>query len=131
MLIIDESKKDDKIDADGDGVADTKQIDGKELVKRKVKLVLTKMDPEKVNTAIASIYKGMYASRKCYGFILPVLCTYVRSIGSKICFYTHCCLLILFHYATHTAKQRYSLDECIGRVNYSICKDNCVGFDYC
>ena len=59
MLIIEESKKDDKVDADGDGVADTKQIDGKELVKRKVKLVLTKMDPEKVNTAIASIYKGM------------------------------------------------------------------------
>jgi len=46
--IISENKKDDKKDD---------QIDGQELVKRKVKLVLTKMDPEKVNDALASIYK--------------------------------------------------------------------------
>ena len=59
MIIINESKKDDKVDADGDGIPDAKQISGRELVKRKVKLVLTKMDPEKVNTAIASLYKGM------------------------------------------------------------------------
>lgn len=55
--IINESKKDDKKDDDRDGVPDTDQIDGQELVKRKVKLVLTKMDPEKVNDALASIYK--------------------------------------------------------------------------
>lgn len=59
MIIINESKKDDKVDADGDGIPDAKQISGRELIKRKVKLVLTKMDPEKVNTAIASIYKGV------------------------------------------------------------------------
>ena len=59
MIIINESKKDDKVDADGDGIPDAKQISGRELMKRKVKLVLTKMDPEKVNTAIASIYKGV------------------------------------------------------------------------
>jgi len=34
-----------------------KQISGKALVKRKLKLVLTKMDPNKVNAAIQSIYK--------------------------------------------------------------------------
>lgn len=59
MVIIEEHKKDDKVDADGDGVADATQINGRELIKRKVKLVLTKMNPEKVNDAIASIYKGM------------------------------------------------------------------------
>ena len=57
LIIIDESKKDDKVDADGDGIPDAKQISGRELVKRKVKLVLKKMDPEKVNNAIAAIYK--------------------------------------------------------------------------
>ena len=59
MIIIDEHKKDDKVDADGDGIADASQTTGKELIQRKVKLVLTKMNPEKVNDAIASIYKGM------------------------------------------------------------------------
>lgn len=57
QVIAAENKKDDKVDADGNGVADAKQADGKELAKRKVKLVLTKMDPEKVNDAISSIYK--------------------------------------------------------------------------
>lgn len=56
-IIVEENKKDDAKDDDGDGVADTNQITGKELVKRKVKLVLTKMNPEKVNDAIAAIYK--------------------------------------------------------------------------
>lgn len=70
MAIIEESKKDDEVDADGDGVADTKQISGRELAKRKLKLVLTKMDPEKVNNAIASIYKGA---------ILAVCCICIRS----------------------------------------------------
>jgi len=55
LIIIDESKKDDKVDADGDGIPDAKQISGRELIKRKVKLVLKKMDPEKVNNAIAAI----------------------------------------------------------------------------
>ena len=59
LTIISESKKDDTKDDDGDGVSDTKQISGKQLLRRKVKLVLTKMDPEKVNTAILSIYKGI------------------------------------------------------------------------
>ena len=52
-----ESKKDDKVDDDGDGLLDTEQISSQTLMKRKVKLVLTKMNPDKVNAAIASIYK--------------------------------------------------------------------------
>lgn len=60
MIIINEHKKDDQVDVDGDGVADATQMKGRDLIKRKVKLVLTKMNPEKVNDAISSIYKGMY-----------------------------------------------------------------------
>ncbi len=63
IIIINEHKKDDEVDADGDGVADATQINGRELIKRKVKLVLTKMNPEKVNDAIASIYKGKLDNR--------------------------------------------------------------------
>lgn len=57
MIIVNESKKDDKVDADGDGTPDTEQLSPRSLMERKVKLVLTKMNPEKVNTAISSIYK--------------------------------------------------------------------------
>ncbi len=57
LVIVEESKKDDAADEDNDGVSDVKQISGKALVKRKLKLVLTKMDPNKVNAAIQSIYK--------------------------------------------------------------------------
>mmetsp|Transcript_16609 Transcript_16609/g.33758 ORF Transcript_16609/g.33758 Transcript_16609/m.33758 type:complete len:321 (+) Transcript_16609:82-1044(+) len=57
LIIVEESKKDDATDEDKDGVNDVKQISGKALVKRKLKLVLTKMDPNKVNAAIQSIYK--------------------------------------------------------------------------
>lgn len=59
IIIVEENKKDEKVDDDGDGIPDAKQIIGKELVQRKVKLILTKMNPEKVNDAIAAIYKGM------------------------------------------------------------------------
>ena len=57
MIIVNESKKDDTIDKDGDGIPDTEQISSRTLMERKVKLVLTKMNPEKVNAAITSIYK--------------------------------------------------------------------------
>lgn len=57
LKIIEESKKDDQVDADGDGKADVDQLEGKELVQRKTLLVIKKMNPEKVDTAMASIYK--------------------------------------------------------------------------
>ena len=56
MVIIEENKKDDKVDADNDGVNDADQISARDLAKRKVKLVLTKMNPEKINDAIVSMY---------------------------------------------------------------------------
>jgi len=59
LVIIEQSKKDNKMDADGDGVADVDELKGRELLKRKMLLVLKKMNPQKVNSALASIYKGM------------------------------------------------------------------------
>jgi hypothetical protein len=56
QTILAESAKDDEVDADGDGVADTKQITPKELLMRKTQLVLTKCDPQKINTAIGGLY---------------------------------------------------------------------------
>ena len=46
--ILEASKKDDDADADTDGKKDVKQITGKELLVRKMKLVMIKMNPEKV-----------------------------------------------------------------------------------
>lgn len=57
LIILDEVKKDDKVDEDKDGKADVEQISGSELLKRKTLLVLKKMNPEKIDKAISSIYK--------------------------------------------------------------------------
>ena len=57
LVIVEESKKDDEVDADGDGKADVKQIGNREYALRKTRLVMAKMNPEKVDSAVASIYK--------------------------------------------------------------------------
>jgi len=49
--------KDDDLDSDNDGVKDVKELSGSELMARKFKLVLRKMNPEKVDDALASLYK--------------------------------------------------------------------------
>jgi len=55
-VILEASKKDDEIDADGDGIADVNQIDGKALIMRKTGVVLEKCNPDKINTAVGYIY---------------------------------------------------------------------------
>ena len=57
MVIIEENKKDNATDADGDGVSDVDEISNREFIQRKTTLVLKKMDPEKVNDALSSLYK--------------------------------------------------------------------------
>lgn len=57
MVIIEASKKDDDKDEDNNGKNDVDELTSKELILRKTKLVLAKMNPEKVNSAIASVYK--------------------------------------------------------------------------
>lgn len=54
------NKEDDLVDADRDGIADVKQISGKELAQRKMLLALrTVQEPKRVQTAIASLW-GAY-----------------------------------------------------------------------
>jgi hypothetical protein len=55
-IILEQSRKDDKVDADGDGKADVDQLSSREFVERKTLLVLQKMDPKKVDTALSNIY---------------------------------------------------------------------------
>jgi hypothetical protein len=57
LKIIEESKKDDKVDDDGDGKADVDELATKEFVQRKFLLVMKKMDPQKVDRALSSIYQ--------------------------------------------------------------------------
>jgi len=57
ITIINESKKDDKVDADNDGVADVTQIGNDAYILRKAKLVSQKMDPKKVDHALSAMYK--------------------------------------------------------------------------
>ena len=55
------SAKDDEVDEDGDGVADVKQIDKKELVLRKLGVVAKAVDPELVADAVSAINIGLMA----------------------------------------------------------------------
>jgi hypothetical protein len=56
LMILEEVKKDDDIDADKDGKNDVDQISGSELLQRKTLLVLKKMNPQKIDTAISTMY---------------------------------------------------------------------------
>lgn len=57
LKVIEDSKKDDTVDADSDGKADVDEISSQEFVRRKTLLVLKKMDPQKIDRAINSIYQ--------------------------------------------------------------------------
>lgn len=64
-LLLDEANKvkkaedaDDQVDADNDGVPDVQQIDGKELLQRKMMIVAQAVDPTNVNLAVGGLYTG-------------------------------------------------------------------------
>jgi len=57
-IIAEESKKDDDVDADGDGIKDVNQITGSELITRKTLLILRKTHADKINRALGSLYVG-------------------------------------------------------------------------
>jgi len=61
-------------------IPDTEQIPSKALMKRKVKLVLTKMNPKKVKVAIASIYKSVDGCIGCP----PVQFKFARTIALSL-----------------------------------------------
>ena len=56
LVVIEQSKKDDDVDADADGRKDVDQITNREYVLRKSRLVMAKMNPDRVDGAVASIY---------------------------------------------------------------------------
>eukprot|EP00977_Amphora_coffeiformis_P024139 scaffold15108_cov180-Amphora_coffeaeformis.AAC.15 len=76
LIIIEESKKDDEIDADGNGKKDVQEMTGLQLLKRKSLLVLKKMNPEKIDSAVASIYK-VYVPRMRFFRQLHILLGFV------------------------------------------------------
>eukprot|EP00814_Leptocylindrus_danicus_P020403 CAMPEP_0116015678 /NCGR_PEP_ID=MMETSP0321-20121206/6990_1 /TAXON_ID=163516 /ORGANISM="Leptocylindrus danicus var. danicus, Strain B650" /LENGTH=326 /DNA_ID=CAMNT_0003485515 /DNA_START=67 /DNA_END=1047 /DNA_ORIENTATION=- len=57
QVILEADKKDSLKDEDGDGIADVNELDSKEFFERKTKLVLTKINPTKVDDALSTIYK--------------------------------------------------------------------------
>jgi hypothetical protein len=61
MNILEQSKKDDEKDEDGDGVADVDQISGQALLMRKTQMVMTKCDPGKLDVAIGGVYTSWLA----------------------------------------------------------------------
>eukprot|EP01048_Picozoa_sp_COSAG05_P003907 COSAG05_NODE_192_length_14608_cov_6.266386_8_plen_340_part_00 len=56
QLILDVNEKDDKKDEDGDGKADVSTLDAKALLLHKTHLVLTKCNPDKINTALGGLW---------------------------------------------------------------------------
>ena len=61
LIACDASAKDDRVDADGDGVADVKQLSGQQLASRKLRLLLKVVDPEQVAEALAGLWAGFSA----------------------------------------------------------------------
>ena len=61
LAIAEESKKDDAVDDDGDGIADVDQISDRELYTRKLQLVLKKSNPAKIDTALGGLYTSWIA----------------------------------------------------------------------
>lgn len=55
-IILTENAKDNLVDDDNDNIPDVEQIDNKALLRRKAKLVLSKCDPQKINTAVGGLY---------------------------------------------------------------------------
>ena len=56
--LIEESHRDDVIDADGDGVPDVQQISPSALLRRKLELALQRLDPKEVGEALNGVYAG-------------------------------------------------------------------------
>jgi hypothetical protein len=57
LVIIDASKKDDDADEDKNGIRDVDEMTSQQLMVRKTKLVLRKMNPERVDAALSALYK--------------------------------------------------------------------------
>jgi len=61
VAAVEANKKDDEVDADGDGVADVKQISAEQLAVRKLALLAKTLDPAKLEEALGAIAAGLVA----------------------------------------------------------------------
>lgn len=84
VLIAEESAKDDKVDDDGDGIADVDQISDRELYARKVKLVLKKSHPGKIDTALGGLYTSWIAVAAVLKLQFARTIALAVSIGNKL-----------------------------------------------
>lgn len=88
MVIIDESKKDDKVDADNDGKSDVQQISGGEYLQRKTMLVFRKMNPEKVRIVkrrfVCSVCLLAAFRKLTFSFIICV-----ATAGYRVAYYVY------------------------------------------
>ncbi|CAD7929237.1 unnamed protein product [Amoebophrya sp. A25] len=57
-LLVEKNEEDNEEDLDNDGIADVLQISQRELMQRKVKLVVTSIDPDKLTKAVGGLYQG-------------------------------------------------------------------------
>mmetsp|Transcript_11952 Transcript_11952/g.16207 ORF Transcript_11952/g.16207 Transcript_11952/m.16207 type:complete len:340 (+) Transcript_11952:94-1113(+) len=73
-LVLVANKKDDEVDDNKDGIPDVNQIEGDELLKRKLKLVLRTADPEKANAALGGIYMA------CLGVVAALKLRFAKTI---------------------------------------------------
>jgi len=58
LIVYAENEKDNQVDDNNDGIADVLQIDSKELLTRKLSLILKSLDPVKVSNALSGVWMG-------------------------------------------------------------------------
>lgn len=84
QLVRKENEKDDQEDADGDGTADVRQLDPKQLLRRKTRLVLRTIDPEVLGRAISGIWSGYMGVLAVVKFKFAKTVALAHSIGDSI-----------------------------------------------
>jgi hypothetical protein len=61
LTALEASRKDDAVDADGDGVADVLQISQQQLLTRKLQVVFKAVDPDRFSDALTAVWSGSLA----------------------------------------------------------------------
>jgi len=61
VYLCDKNVEDDEEDLDNDGIADVLQIDKRDLMQRKMNLIFSNLNPDKLTSAIWGLYQGFLA----------------------------------------------------------------------
>eukprot|EP00928_Gymnodinium_smaydae_P063738 TRINITY_DN47235_c0_g1_i1.p1 TRINITY_DN47235_c0_g1~~TRINITY_DN47235_c0_g1_i1.p1 ORF type:complete len:347 (-),score=76.80 TRINITY_DN47235_c0_g1_i1:25-1065(-) len=78
------NEEDEQIDADEDGIADAKQIDGKSLLTRKCALVLKTVDPARLSRAVSALWSGYMGVLVVLKYKFAKTVTLAHSIGDTM-----------------------------------------------